>query len=73
MPPSKDGPLRVLAVVHNRILREGICCLVETQDDLDLVGAVASAEAAVFDSYQDVFHFLYSLGRSERRQSESCP
>jgi DNA-binding NarL/FixJ family response regulator len=52
MPPSKDGPLRVLAVVHNRILREGICSLLETQEDLDLVGAVATAEAAVLQFTQ---------------------
>ena len=40
-------PLRVLAVDHNRILREGICVLIAMQPDLELVGAVAAAEAAV--------------------------
>jgi DNA-binding NarL/FixJ family response regulator len=52
MPPSKDGPLRVLAVVHNRILREGICCLLDTQEDLERVGAFATAEAALLEFTQ---------------------
>ena len=47
MTPHSGEPLRVLAVVHNRILREGICCLVETKADLALAGAVSTAEAAV--------------------------
>lgn len=47
MPPSTDPPIRVLAVVHNRILREGICCLIETQAGLDLAGAVSTADDAV--------------------------
>jgi len=35
-------------------------------------GKRASAEDAVFDSHQDVFHFLITC-RSERPQAESCP
>jgi DNA-binding NarL/FixJ family response regulator len=47
MTPSNGEPLRVLAVVHNRILREGICCLVNTQEELKLAGAASTAEDAV--------------------------
>ena len=40
-------PLRVLAVHHNQILRDGICVLIAMQPDLELVGAVAEADHAI--------------------------
>src|ERR1700677_1991018 len=40
-------PLRVLAVHHNRILREGICVLIAMQPDLELVGSVAASDHAI--------------------------
>jgi len=40
-------PVRVLAVDHNRILLEGISVLISMHPDLELVGAVGAAGAAV--------------------------
>jgi DNA-binding NarL/FixJ family response regulator len=40
-------PLRVLAVHHNKILRDGICVLIAMQPDLELAGAAAEADHAV--------------------------
>jgi DNA-binding NarL/FixJ family response regulator len=40
-------PLRVLAVHHNRILREGICVLIAMQPDLELVGSAHAADLAI--------------------------
>ena len=39
--------LRVLAVNHNRLLREGISVLLELDRDFELVDAVATADVAV--------------------------
>ena len=39
--------LRVLAVHHNRILRDGISVLLEMDRDFELVDSVATADAAV--------------------------
>ena len=39
--------IRILAVVHNSLLREGISLSIQLQPDLELVAAVASAEEAV--------------------------
>src|ERR1700736_4249066 len=38
--------LRVLSVNHNRILREGISVLLETDRDLELIDSVGAADAA---------------------------
>ena len=48
MASQAEQRIRVLAVVHNRILREGVRCLVESQvDDLEIADAVATAEDAL--------------------------
>ncbi|MBV8730153.1 MAG: response regulator transcription factor [Acidobacteriia bacterium] len=39
--------IRVLAVDHNPLLREGLSLLIQLQPDMDLVAAVASAKEAV--------------------------
>jgi DNA-binding NarL/FixJ family response regulator len=39
--------IRVLAVDHNPLMREGLALLVRLQPDMQLVGAVATAEEAV--------------------------
>ena len=44
MPPRK---IRILAVDHNPLLREGLSLLIELQPDMELVGLVASGEEAV--------------------------
>ena len=40
-------PFRILTLHHNSILREGISVLIETQEEMDLVGSVAAADAAI--------------------------
>jgi|SRR5690349_2203720 len=40
-------PIRILTVNQNRILREGICALIGTQDNLELAGCTAGADDAV--------------------------
>ena len=52
MTPSGEGLLRVLVVIQNRILREGVCCLVENEEDLELAGAVSTADDAVLEFVQ---------------------
>ena len=42
-----NNVIRVLAVDHNPLMREGLALLVRLQPDMDLVGAVATAEEAV--------------------------
>ena len=44
--PSLD-PIRVLVVDHNRILRDGICVLIGMEPNIELVGAVATADSAL--------------------------
>jgi len=39
--------IRILAVDHNPLLREGLRVLIQLQPDMELVGLVASAEEAV--------------------------
>jgi len=39
--------IRILAVVHNSLLREGISLSIQLQADLELVAAVASAEECI--------------------------
>ncbi len=39
--------IRILAVDHNPLLREGLSLLIQMQPDMELVGVVASAEEAV--------------------------
>jgi DNA-binding NarL/FixJ family response regulator len=39
--------IRILAVGHNPLLREGLSLLIRLQPDMELVGAAASAEEAV--------------------------
>ena len=39
--------IRILAVDHNPLLREGLSLLIRLQPDMELVGAVASGEEAV--------------------------
>ena len=39
--------IRILAVDHNPLLREGLSVLIRLQPDMELVGAVASGEEAV--------------------------
>jgi DNA-binding NarL/FixJ family response regulator len=39
--------IRVLAVDHNLLLREGLLCFLESQSDIDLVRVVASGEEAL--------------------------
>ena len=39
--------IRILAVAHNPLLREGLSLLIRLQPDMELVGAVASGEEAV--------------------------
>ena len=39
--------IRILAVDHNPLLREGLSLLIHLQPDMELVGAVASGEEAV--------------------------
>src|SRR5215475_13388078 len=39
--------IRVLAVDHNTLLREGLSVLIQSHDDMELVDAVASAKEAV--------------------------
>ena len=41
------GKIRILAVDHNPLLREGLSLLIQLQPDMELVGAVASAKEAV--------------------------
>ncbi len=41
------GKIRVLAVDHNPLLREGLSVLIQMQPDLELVGVAAAAEEAV--------------------------
>ena len=40
-------PIRILTVNQNRILREGICALIGTQDNLELAGCAAGVDDAV--------------------------
>lgn len=40
-------PIRILAVNQNRILRDGLCMLIEMQPDLDLVASAADGDAAI--------------------------
>ena len=42
-----DRKIRVLAVDHNPMLREGISVLVRLQPDMELVGAAATSDQAV--------------------------
>jgi DNA-binding NarL/FixJ family response regulator len=42
-----NNAIRVLAVDHNPLMREGLALLVRLQPDMQLVGAVATAEEAV--------------------------
>ena len=42
-----NNAVRVLAVDHNPLMREGLALLVRLQPDMQLVGAVATAEEAV--------------------------
>ena len=42
-----NNVIRVLAVDHNPLMREGLALLVRLQPDMQLVGAVATAEEAV--------------------------
>jgi DNA-binding NarL/FixJ family response regulator len=42
-----NNVIRVLAVDHNPLMREGLALLVRLQPDMHLVGAVATAEEAV--------------------------
>ena len=44
MPTRK---IRILAVDHNPLLREGLTLLIDLQPDMELVGVVGSGEAAV--------------------------
>lgn len=44
MPTRK---IRILAVDHNPLLREGLTLLIDLQPDMELVGVVASGEEAV--------------------------
>jgi len=39
--------IRILAVDHNPLLREGLSLLIDLQPDMQLVGVVASGEEAV--------------------------
>lgn len=44
MEPNK---IRVLAVDHNPLLREGLCVLIRTQPDMELVAAAVDADQAL--------------------------
>ena len=44
--------IRILAVDHNPLLREGLSLLIRLQPDMELVGAVASGEEA-FQSFSE--------------------
>jgi DNA-binding NarL/FixJ family response regulator len=43
----KTGKIRILAVDHNPLLREGLTLLIDLQTDMELVALVASAREAV--------------------------
>jgi DNA-binding NarL/FixJ family response regulator len=43
----EERKIRILAVDHNPLLREGISLLIDLQPDMELVGVVASAGEAV--------------------------
>lgn len=45
-------PVRVLAVDHNRILRQGLCWIIEVQPDMELVGS-ADNEASALSLYSE--------------------
>jgi two-component system NarL family response regulator len=43
----KTGKIRILAVDHNPLLREGLTLLIDLQPDMELVALVASGKEAV--------------------------
>jgi DNA-binding NarL/FixJ family response regulator len=45
--------IRILAVDHNPLLREGLSLLIQLQPDMELVGVVASGDEAVESFTQD--------------------